>query len=165
MSEHERRLRESLGPSMLHHLELLLAEKAAALAQARADALEEAAQVCDAAQRIADEKKSAVGVGQAAWWSISMEQKETAQRIRAIATIPPASIPVAKVREVLRILFEESDSAGERYALTQVMGRLGVPLDGGAGKSAGIALDALSTCPHGRLWPHECNECIAEVAP
>lgn len=50
--------------------------------------------------------------------------------IRALKSSPAERfLPELKVREVLRALWDESDTSGERYALTQVMGRLGVDLD------------------------------------
>lgn len=90
----------------------LVRQLESALAQARAEALEEAA-ICVERGRE------------------SHNRNDHAERIRTLSTTPPASIPVAKVREVLSVLFEESDSYGERYALAQVMDRLGVSIDGG----------------------------------
>jgi hypothetical protein len=132
MSDAETRLRESLGPSMLHHLEMLLAEKAEEKSRARADALEEAKRAnADAWTHLAE--GGAVGTEYGAGLSDLLHEAHS--RIRALITTPaPASIPVERVREVARSLIVDpgSDDDYERgieRGIREMMGRLGVPLD------------------------------------
>lgn len=126
MTENEKRLRESLGPSMLHHLELLLAEKVEERRAARTEALEEAKDVCGvvAGEYMKERNHEAARALGAA-----------GRRIRALITTPaPASIPVERVREVLRNVRDDGHAdlppgQGVRNAATALATTLGVPLD------------------------------------
>lgn len=64
--------------------DLFLQAIAAAEARGYSRAMEQAARVCDHAQAVAEKQSAVFGVGQAAWWTIALEQKETAARIRAM---------------------------------------------------------------------------------
>jgi hypothetical protein len=102
----------------------------AALAQARADALEEAQEAVGARFRELDEMKQK----HEAWRCGMLDMHAAASgAIQALTSTPPASIPVAKVREVLLVTMAETETAGVPTALAKVALRLGVPLDGGEG--------------------------------
>lgn len=93
----------------------LLMEHAAALATARAEALEEAAGAFDKIQ-------GSIGAKRAA---LIIRAKKGADA--------PASIPVERVRQVLLAYRNEDDPAQQHIVtvIDQMLGDLGVPLDGG----------------------------------
>jgi hypothetical protein len=173
MSENEAALRRELeamraayparARKALETYDAMLAEHRAALSRARADALEEAAQVFD---EMAKKAKANGGIfGPVAFW-------QNAARIRALITTPaPATIPVERVREVLK---EMSRHAATYFAARLISERLGVPLDAkgeahaapdlvrqaqGSYPAHGIDLHSFAACRHGRVWPERCPEC------
>ena len=138
MNEHEKRLRDHMRSVARNAYDLegdalLSSVIAEAREDGRAEMKEEAALLC--MDRCMNKVTGAV----------------LARLIRELSTTPPASIPVAKVREVLRrvngraaIIASDRGSfiSCVEAALAEVEDGLGVPIDGGEEK--GPALDA--TC-------------------
>lgn len=174
MNEHEKRLREwfrmvSVAPSTAEKADSLLTS---ALAQARADALEEAARLIDEAhglaERRADEMRDTRAttdreLGEIAFAAGVLETQ--AQRIRALAgTTPPASIPVERVREVLEHARDAlCHTEGERSVLLTLGRNLGVPLDG-AGERRREPSSRAHWCDEERGCSDACPACRENVA-
>lgn len=130
MTENERQLREWIravggGPGSI-----ALRDLEAALACTRAEALEEAAQVCDV--------RAAEGRGLGERIGPTFIEGD-AKSIRALAgDTPPASIPVERVREVL-VALRDHPTSSDCSTASEAARRLGVPLDGAGGVDTRVA--------------------------
>lgn len=130
MNDHEKRLDELLSGETWPGERQIRELVRAALAQARADALEEAATSLEA------RASECWGGPTATAGTMRAVYSEEAQRIRALSTTPSAYIPVAKVRETLKRQRDAARVTGtdiDPVAFLEDAARsLGVPLDGAA---------------------------------
>lgn len=155
MNEHEKRLRVRLkGVASIYEectvpVSESLKDLDAALAQARADALEEAVAVVD---RLADDARDS---GRADW---AAKLTEASEGIRVLDDIPPDFIPVAKVREVLgRVVADGDRLRPPAEVVDDIVRRLGVPLDGEETACARCHHARGQHCPAGACGADHCT--------